>query len=50
MDTSEEYIKIIIVHPNVHFFFRLFMKCILNIASYLYVKQIKSKFGHKLYL
>ena len=25
VDTSEEYIKIIIVNPNVHYFFLLFM-------------------------
>ena len=47
MDTSEEYIKVIFVHPNVHFFFLLFIMY-LNIASHLYGKQIKSKLGKKL--
>ena len=46
--TSEEYIKVIIVHPKVHFFFVYVMY--LNIACYLYGKQITSKFGNKLYL
>ena len=46
MNTSEEYIKVTIVHPTVHFFFLLYI----NIASYLYGKQIKSKMGNKLYL
>ena len=43
MDTSEEYIKVAIVHLTVHVMY-------LNIASYLHGKQIKSKMGNKLYL
>ena len=46
MDTSEEYINVAIVHPTVHFFCYVMY---LNIASYLYGKQIKSKIGIKLY-
>ena len=45
----KEYIKVIIVHPTVHFFSFVFVMY-LNIASYLYGKQIKSKLGTKLYL
>ena len=41
MDTSEEYIKVIIVA----FLFSFVYVIYLNIASYLYGKQIKSKFG-----
>ena len=48
MGTSEEYIKVIIVHPNVNFFF--FCLCnVSNIASDLFGKQIKSKLGNNLY-
>ena len=47
MDTSKEYIKVIIVHTTVHLSFHLKMQCILNI-SYLYGKQIKSKLRNKL--
>ena len=50
MDTSEEYIKVVIVHPTVHFFFSFVYVMYLNIASYLCGKQIKSKMGYKLYL
>ena len=50
MDTSEEYIKVIIVHPPLHFSFSFVYVIYLNIASYLYGKQIKSKFWTKLYL
>ena len=49
VDTSEEYIKVIIVHPTVHFSFFCVCKY-LHIASYLYGKQIKSNLGTKLYL
>ena len=35
MDTSKEYIKDIIVHPKVHFFFFLCYVRYLNIASYM---------------
>ena len=50
LDTSEEYIKVIIVHPTVHFSFSFVYAKYLHIASYLYGKQIKSKLGTKLYL
>ena len=50
MDTFEEYIKVIIVNPTVHFFFSFVYVMYLNIASYLYGKQIKSKLENKLYL
>ena len=50
MDTSEEYIKVIIVHPTVHFSLSFVYAKYLNIASYLYGKQIKSNVGTKLYL
>ena len=50
MDTSEEYIKVIIVHPTVHFSFSFVYAKYLHIASYLYGKQIKSNLGTKLYL
>ena len=46
---SEKYIKVIIVHPKVHFFFSFVYVLYLNIASFLYGKQIKSKLGNKLY-
>ena len=50
VDTSEEYIKVIIVHPTVHFSFSFVHAKYLHIASYLYEKQIKSNLGTKLYL
>ena len=50
MDTSEEYIKVVIVHPTVHFFFSFVNVMHLNVASYLYGKQIKSNMCNKLYL
>ena len=50
MDTSEEYIKVIIVYPMVHFSFSFVYAKYLHIASYLYGKQIKSNLGTKLYL
>ena len=51
VDTSEEYIEVIIVHSKVYFFFLLFMLFMyLNSVSYLYGKQIKSKLGNKLYI
>ena len=51
MDISEEDIKVVIVHPTVHFFFFSFVYAMyLNIASYLNGKKIKSKMGNKLYL
>ena len=50
MDTSEVYIKVAIVHPTVHFFFLFVYVMYLNIASYLYGKQIRSRMGNKLYL
>ena len=50
MDTSEEYIKVIIVHPTVHFSFSFVYAKYLHIASYLYGKQMKSNLGTKLYL
>ena len=50
MDTSEEYIKVIIVHPTVHFSFSFVYANYLHIASYLHGKQIKSKLWTKLYL
>ena len=51
MDTksSEEYIKVIIVHPKGHSFCFVYVIYV-NIASYLYGKQIKSKLGNALYL
>ena len=50
MDTSEEYIiKVVIMHPTVHFFFYFVYVIYLNIVSYLYGKQIKSRMGNKLY-
>ena len=48
MDTSEEYIKVIIVHPPLHFFSFSYV-IYLTIASYLNGKQIKSKLWTKLY-
>ena len=48
MDTYEEYFKVIIVHPNLHFFYFVYVRY-LSIASYLYRKQIKSKLGNKLF-
>ena len=50
MDTSEEYIKVVIVHPTVHFFFLIVYVMYLNIASYLCGKQIKSKLGNTMCL
>ena len=50
VDISEEYIKVIIVHPTVHFSFSFVYAKYLHIASYLYGKQIKSNLGTKLYL
>ena len=50
MDTSEEYIKVVIVNQTVHFFFSFVCVIYLKITSYLYGKQIKSKMGTKLYL
>ena len=49
-DTSEEYIKVAFVHPTVHIFFSFEYVMYLNIASYLYGKQIKSKMDKNLYL
>ena len=52
MDTVEKYIlyiKVIIVYPTFHlcsFVYVMF----LNIISYLYGKEIKSRLGNKLYL
>ena len=46
MDTSAEYIKVIIVHFSFSFVYAKY----LHIASYLYGKQIKSNLGTKLYL
>ena len=50
VDTSEEYIKVIIVHPTVHFSLSFVYAKYLHIASYLYGKQMKSNLGTKLYL
>ena len=50
MDTSEEYIKVIIVHSTEYFFFLFCILMYLNIAANLYGKQIKSKLENKLYL
>ena len=50
MDTSEEYIKVIIVHPKGQDFFSFVNVMYLKIASYLYGKQIKSKLGNNSYL
>ena len=50
MDTSKEYIKVIIVHPKVHFFFSFVYVMYLNIVSYFYGKQIKLSVWNKLYL
>ena len=50
MDTSGEYIKVIIVHPTVHFFFSSVYVMHLNITSFLYGKQIKSKFENTMCL
>ena len=51
MDTSEEYIKVIIVHPTAHFSFLLYI-CICIYLLLLICKEskIKSKLGTKLYL
>ena len=49
MDTSEEYIKVIIVHPTVHISFSFLYAKYLHIASYLYGKQIQSNLVTKLY-
>ena len=53
VDNSEDYIKVIIEHPTVHFslcsLYNVYI-LYLNIASYLYWKQIKLRFGTKLYL
>ena len=45
MDTSEEYIKVIIVHPTVHFSF-LFCVCKISTYAFLFVwKANKVKLG-----
>ena len=44
MDRSEEYIKLIIVHPKVHFSFCFVYVMYLNIASHSYGKPIKSNY------
>ena len=50
VDTSKEYIKVIIVHLTAHFFFSFVYVMYLNIASHVYGKQIKSNLSNKLYL
>ena len=51
VETSEEYSKVIIVHPTVHFFFFFFFFFVyviyLNIVSYSYGKQIMSNIQNK---
>ena len=45
MDTLEEYINVVIVHPTVHFFFSFVYVMYLNIASYLCGKQRSRSWG-----
>ena len=47
--TSKEYIKVIIVHEKMHFLIPVY-EMYVNIASYLYGKQIKSESKKKAYL
>ena len=46
MDTSEEYIKVVIVHPTVHFFLSFVYLCNVSKYSFLFVwKANKVKDG-----
>ena len=47
MNTSEEYNKVIIVHPTVHLFFSVVYVMFLNIASYLAAVCVFGPIGEK---